>query len=685
MKKLNTFLESQENEAHKKAEAMGLEYRGFGYWADPNTGKVVARSSGDELKPVGGDGLEGEAGDAEAPLDASKGQSFDGMMQQAAPDVQMGEVKPGEQKAPKEEKWKAGPDGDTDIGSDKDEEDVEDDAFVGKDEDSDKWTAGPDGDNFKTVKSFDKMQEAVLGEANWTGKSKGEPLIPDPDSTRGQEAKHEAERRGLNSDGHGYWLDNAGNPVAKTEGGKLVDLTPQEIKRHDLGSRVPGRTTMRDMMKGKREPAGIMKNRIGAAKGNLAHLSPSERDKYIDDRMATKDGTYKMGSEKGPYHKAMDAQNAVDKFGEKDYAEYKEVQQLNQDSTEYYLDPEYDLYDEGVELGSGAFGTVYMGGDGRSVIKEGQIGRDELQVMDLLKDTNGFPKLLKGEFQSGFKTIATWENDGITVDSDDGGFGGTFWNKAEAAKGRFAMSLAGGESVSDAAYNWDEITQENVAGQFWNKMAAMHKRGVSHNDLHGGNIFWDEDEEEVNILDLGLAKANRLTALMEGIASLNDENYQLWYGFQQDNLSEELREQLQQNKRNLIEQMAEDYSGEEWEDEVATTLEEVMEGDIRLTDDKIEEITDVLQLDQEQLQGYLDTLYEGFGEEEVEDNRSELEKRMEGGYKKMMDRIAQANGYSDGEAMAGMFNAANNMRRERGEEDIPFKGVDITRDPRQNK
>jgi hypothetical protein len=51
----------------------------------------------------------------------------------------------------------------------------------------------------------------------------------------------------------------------------------------------------------------------------------------------------------------------------------------------------------------------------------------------------------------------------------------------------------------------------------------------------------------------------------------------------------------------------------------------------------------------------------------------------------MMDRIAQANGYSDGEAMAGMFNAANNMRRERGEEDIPFKGVDITRDPRQNK
>ena len=190
---------------------------------------------------------------------------------------------------------------------------------------------------------------------------------------------------------------------------------------------------MRDMMKGKREPAGIMKNRIGAAKGALAHLSPSERDAYIDDRMATKDGTYKPGAEKGPYHKANDGQRAIDKMGEKDYAEYKEVQQLNKDSVEYYLDPEYDLYDEGVELGSGAFGSVYMGADGRSVIKDGQIGRDELQVMDLLKDVTGFPKLLNGEFQSGFKSIETWENDGITVDSDDAAMG-TFWNNAQAAR-----------------------------------------------------------------------------------------------------------------------------------------------------------------------------------------------------------------------------------------------------------
>ena len=56
--------------------------------------------------------------------------------------------------------------------------------------------------------------------------------------------------------------------------------------------------------------------------------------------------------------------------------------------------------------------------------------------------------------------------------------------------------------------------------------------------------------------------------------------------------------------------------------------------------------SDALDLDEEQLQEYIDILYDGIGDNEVEDNRSELEKRMEGGYKKMMDKIAAAHGYS---------------------------------------
>ena len=122
MKNLNMFLEEQENEAHKKAQAMGLEYRGFGYWADPNTGEIVKRSSGDELNDVGG--LEAQEGPGEEEAPAPKGQSFDGMMGAAAPEVQQGEVKPGEEKAPESKDWKPGPDGDTDVGKNVDEDDL---------------------------------------------------------------------------------------------------------------------------------------------------------------------------------------------------------------------------------------------------------------------------------------------------------------------------------------------------------------------------------------------------------------------------------------------------------------------------------------------------------------------------------------------------------------------------------
>ena len=680
MKKLNTFLEAQDNEAHKKAQSMGLEYRGFGFWADPATGKVTHRSSGNDLNEVGGN-LEATPGGDDGSGGADKA-SFDNQMQ-AGLEAQLGEVKPGEQKAKKEVTWKSGPDGDTDVGADVDEDDVEDDAFVSKGDDEDSWTAGPDGDNFTTVKSFDKMQEA----ANWTGKSQGEPLIPDEDSTRGSEAKHEAERRNLNSDGHGMWFDQANNPVAKTVDGKLVDLTPQEIKRHDLGSRVPGRTTMRDMVKGDRTAKGLMKNRVNAAKDNLAHLSPSERDKYIDAKMATKDGTYKAGKDKGPYHKANDGQRAVDQMTADDYNEMKEVEQFNEDAKQYFMNPDYDLSDDnlGEEIGEGAFGSVYLSepddGSGEiNVIKDGQIGRQEMQALDMLKDIPGFPKLINATFTSTFKPISTWENDGITVDS---GEGGTFWNDADAAMGRYAMTMADGQPVSDASYDWDEISAENATLNFWNHMAQMHKSGVSHNDLHGGNVFFN-DELEPTILDLGLARVDKFSALMEALATQNSNNYQLSTHLEMNNLPQESIAQLEENRAAVIEMISDDYSDDSWMDEQREMLIAIMEGDIRLTDEKIDNFRSELEFDDEQLQGYLDRMYEGFGVQ-PDDGRPELVQRMEGGYTKMLDKIAAANGYKDGKAMAVMFNHANDINRKNYGKDIDFKGVDITRNPRDNK
>ena len=692
MKSFELF-EAQETEAHKEALARGLKYKGFGYWAD-NSGNVVARSLGGKLQPVEKSEVDDSEGGAEV-AQMAKGKSYDDIATGGPQEpVSMGEVKPGEEKAPKDEgQWEPGPDGDTDVGTEKNE--VEDDIFVDKDQDSDDWVAGPDGSNFKNFKSFDKMQESALLElnANWTGKSKGRPLIPDDGSAQlsldvGQGAANEAKKRGLNSDGHGYWLDNAGNPVAKTVDGKLVDLTPQEIKRHDLGSRVPGRTTMRDMVKGNRPVDGVMQKRIGAAKDALANVSPSERDKYIDAKMATKDGTYKKGSEKGPYHKAMDAQKAIDRMSEDDYHKQQAIAELNEDSKQYFLDPEYDLSDDnlGEELGTGAFGSVYLSDDGENVIKDGQIGRNEMQALDLLKDFEGFPKLINAEFTSLFKSVETWEAQGSasqTPEMTSGDEMGSFWQQTEAAQGRYAMSRAFGLPVSDVSYDWDESSHETATENFWQLLATMHKQGISHNDLHGGNVFFDSMLTPT-ILDLGLAKVDKLTALMEALGSQSDENYQLSDALGMHNLSQETIDKLEANRHAFIDQISDDYSGDEWADEDREFLINMFSGDIRIKEEEIDDYYERLNFSDDQLQGYIDMLYDGLGQE-PEDNRSELERRMEGGYKKMMDRIAQANGYSDGEAMAGMFNAANDMRRERGEEDIPFKGVDITRNPRKNK
>ena len=92
-----------------------------------------------------------------------------------------------------------------------------------------------------------------------------------------------------------------------------------------------------------------------------------------------------------------------------------------------------------------------------------------------------------------------------------------------------------------------------------------------------------------------------------------------------------------------------------------------------------------LDLDEEQLDKYINILYDGIDSPEPQDDRSDLEKRMDAGYTDMLDKIAKAHGYRDGEGMKGIFNAANNINREKYGKDIPFKGVDITRDPKQNK
>ena len=53
MKQIRDVLNEVKGEkAHKQAIAMGLKYKGFGYWLDPSTGQVAYKTENDTLVPV---------------------------------------------------------------------------------------------------------------------------------------------------------------------------------------------------------------------------------------------------------------------------------------------------------------------------------------------------------------------------------------------------------------------------------------------------------------------------------------------------------------------------------------------------------------------------------------------------------------------------------------------------------
>ena len=53
MKSFNQLIsEKKGQKAHKQAIAMGLKYKGFGYWVQPATGQVTHKTEGDQLVEV---------------------------------------------------------------------------------------------------------------------------------------------------------------------------------------------------------------------------------------------------------------------------------------------------------------------------------------------------------------------------------------------------------------------------------------------------------------------------------------------------------------------------------------------------------------------------------------------------------------------------------------------------------
>lgn len=569
MRTLQSILiaEKKGEQAHRQAVAMGLKYKGFGYWVDPNTGKVTHKTENDQLVEVEPD-VESDKWDGKDPEGegASGGAgggppgSFGDMqqkMQQATPQPTVGEVRPGEEQRPKDlGKWEPGPDGNNCVKDQPTPDAPEPDAYVGKTNYMN-WTAGPDGDNYSNM-DINKMYKGILGK-----------------QTSVSEQLHEDTVSGLEN-------------FAKT--GEEPDRKP------------------------------------------LVN-SPSA--------VAARAAKFKSAREKTA----------------------SQGRDLTQKLQQYVSDPNFNMSvkDED-EIGEGAFGQVFNGRKG-SVVKKGRIGPGELKAMYAMRNNKNFPTLLNAEFDGPF------EED----DEDDIGSGVT-------APGTFAMTRAKGRPLDDGIYDMDFETRQKALKNLIAARGHLHQSGFSHNDMHPGNIFVDDDGE-VNLLDFGLAESNPLSALVEAfgyggddqIRESMDGDYQFNSAlklFDDNELDDDgnnifhgIRSKMDENREAVLEMMQDDWgiTDEEDEDEAFgkdKLLEQLMKGGIRRTPEQLEELTEQYPNlgNGKFVKKLIERLYRGLG--------SEQENRMSDAFDKRQQD-------------ARIVKAANALRKRRGESPIEIRNKKV--------
>ena len=221
----STFIkEAQESAAHKKAVEMGLEYKGFGYYADPRTGRITHQTVGGNLEKH--DMMGSGPVDGSAQADTTKMKP--GINQQPpGPQVVPGSgifkaPEPGTEQHPRGENWNPGPNGDNCVNGQPAPEDLSFDTFVGK-TNYYKWTAGPDGTNHTNINQREFARENNNHSYDtFISEEETDMGNPTPSGLGGQTPSEKATQLGLKSNGHGGYYDNSGQIVARTVNGELV-------------------------------------------------------------------------------------------------------------------------------------------------------------------------------------------------------------------------------------------------------------------------------------------------------------------------------------------------------------------------------------------------------------------------------------------------------------------------------
>ena len=634
MKQVRDVLNEVKGEkAHKQAIAMGLKYKGFGYWLDPSTGQVAYKTENDTLVPVEpeqeselagkgeGDPAAGGAPSGGMGNPGGAGGSFGTFMNKQAPLGQgtniQGVADNGLAQAPNtdEGRWEPGPDGDNFVNDQtlKDTNKPPKDSFVGK-TNYYGWTAGPDGDNMTTL-TMDDMLKAAMNVNNKNAKVYEE---TEPTQPMGHRTMF---RKMLGFE-----------PSAPNDPSHVANARQVYKQQGDTGKG----EMMRNVM----------------ARGNDTQNMAIQMDR-LPARMAKRD------EKKG------------------------KVNQINASLKELVQDPNYDMSQKGEELGSGMFGSVYDSKDGNNVIKEGKISPKELSILAKLKDVGAFPNLINAEVTSPFQSADEIFGSGTDSENEEMGDGMAYFNQMPFADGKMVMSKLSGVPFGDAEYDMDEDQKQQFVQKLWAARKAMHQLGISHNDMHGQNFFVGEDGNP-GILDLGLANDDPLSALMEGLGGVSGQDYQLdpsarlgkgplgsLMGGDFNFVPEALKSKVQGNVgkvRDMLSEMGmdawagdddDDEGMEQYAQEQAGFIEDMLPGGLRLDGKRLGELRDKMPFleNNDNVLKLINQLYDN-----VQD--TETGQRMSNAFDKLQqDRLTVAR--------------ANLMRRNKGQPEIVDKLKDV--------
>ena len=152
------------------------------------------------------------------------------------------------------------------------------------------------------------------------------------------------------------------------------------------------------------------------------------------------------------------------------------------------------------ELGEGAYGAVKETAQG-TVIKQGFIGKNEVEVQRRLADVDGVPKLINHAYTSA-------PQQGRNGDR----------------KGFIEMEKAGGKDLITQQMRLDNpavkgANATKIQNEYIRLRKDLHTRGVAHGDMHEGNVTWNG--KKMGVLDFGLSTPTYKAALTEALGTFN--------------------------------------------------------------------------------------------------------------------------------------------------------------------